>query len=117
MIAYRTNIETERQRGYFMMPKIEPIDYRSKITKEIGIRGNTNRQRLVDFLHQNLGMSIELPKVLRAVYGSMNLENVNALAMVTKSARKQIKASGINLEIRREENRSGVVTLGLYPKR
>jgi len=95
--------------------KSDVPDNRSKIAIEFGARLGTVRQKLLDKLHENYRKMVDQNVLLKACYGSMNIENVGALNMSVKGALKTIKDEKLGYEIRKEKSDKGV-SFGLYPK-
>lgn len=87
----------------------------NKLAAEFGARPGTNRERLLKALDENYKKQVPILDLLKAVYGSKNLENTGALGMVIKGAEGTIKKHKLPYQLKREKNDAKEATIGLHP--
>lgn len=87
----------------------------NKLAAEFGARSGTNREKLLVALADNFKKQVPVLDLLKAVYGSKNLENTGALGMVLKGAEATIKKHKLPYLVKKEKNDANEPTIGLHP--
>lgn len=73
---------------------------RSDIAAKCGIRGGTNRERLINCLHENLGKQVALKAIMKAIYGSESGDkSFGAFTNVYKATIRDMKNSQAKFSI------------------
>ena len=79
-------------------PKKE--DNRSAIAKECGVRGGTNRDRLINCLGESIGKQVSLKVIMKAIYGAdANGKSDAAFSNVLKGTQRDMKNAKCKYEI------------------
>jgi len=75
-------------------------DTRTSIAKECGVRGGTNRDRLVNCLGESIGKFVPLKTIMKAIYGAESAEkSYAAFSNVLKGTQRDMKNAKSKYEI------------------
>lgn len=89
----------------------------NKRAAEFGCRVGSFREKLLIALDENYRKMVAVPRLLKAVYGSQNIENTGKLNMVLKGALGMITGSKLAYEIKKaKDEETKEISFGLYPK-
>jgi len=83
-------------------PKTSPSkeDNRTAIAKECGVRGGTNRDRLINCLYESVGKQVSLKAIMKAIYGpDANGKSDAAFSNVLKGTQRDMKNAKCKYEI------------------
>lgn len=87
------------------------------VAAAFGARKGTNREKLLIKLADNKGKRVKRNDLLKAVYGSMNEENLGSLAMVLKGAQGTIVKNKLKFDIKKEKDeKTKEITFALHAK-
>lgn len=100
------------------IPKVKAAkeDNRSKISKEFGARVGTNREKLIQYLHDNFKKQVAITDVVKAVYGKADPALRAAVMMVAGGIPVMIKKQKLSYDFKKDKNEEKELTIGLYPK-
>lgn len=90
-----------------------PLGKPGSLLASFGARAESNRGNLLTLLCDNVGKLLPVKDVLKATYGTTNLEKISPLRMVIKGAEEMIKMNKLDCHIARGEDAKGDMTLGL----
>ena len=89
----------------------------NKLAAEFKARVGSFREKLIIAFDENYRKFVAVPDLLKAVYGSKNLENTGALTMVVKGAETMITKSKLPYELKKDKNKdTKEISFGLWPK-
>lgn len=92
---------------------VAPLGKPGSLLASFGARAGSNRGNMLQLLCDNVGKLLPIKDVLKATYGTTNLEKISPLRMVIKGAEEMIKLNKIDAHIARGEDAKGDTTLGL----
>lgn len=112
--ANRKKMSAAKGNGSAKAPK-EPSA--NKLAAEFDARPGSFREKLLIAFDDNYRKFVKTKDLLKAVYGSMNLENTGALTMVIKGAQTTIEKKKLGYELRKEKDADTKdISYGLWPK-
>lgn len=88
----------------------------NKLAAEFGARVGSFREKLLIALDENYKKMVPVPELLKATYGSKNIENAGALTMVLKGAQTMIEKNELPYTLKKEKNEAKEISYGLFPK-
>lgn len=94
-------------------PAAEPVGTPGSLLASFGLRAGTARAGLVTCLVENKGKMVPAKELLKATYGSQDIENWGKIGMVIKGAIEMIKLNSIAWHIERGKDDKGDPTVGL----